>query len=230
MTPRYCRSRIGPKYPPPSRERSAGTGSHSAEGLTEALGLGDVGLAVTAAKVFGRGPSASVDLILSDGAKVTFERFGDIAKPSTLSAALVTLTGIYRTFKGPDAGEIAAMIYSLATHHRDASADEAAREFGYEYLRVAPTQEVDMGAQAERWRAFSALATADLVWDAGDRPTAHALAAGSTVLVDREGTRYVRTGWFRSYVRREVGGLYSPAALAAQMERVGWRRPGSQGA
>ena len=73
------------------------------------------------------------------------------------------------------------------------------------------------------------LATADLVWDAGDRPTAHALAAGSTVLVDREGTRYVRTGWFRSYVRREVGGLYSPAALAAQMERVGWRRPGSQG-
>lgn len=193
--------------------------------LTELLGI-----AVAAANIYGRGPTASVDLLLCDGAKLTFDRFGDVAKPSTLSAALVTLTGVYKTFKGPEAGRVAAAVFRLARHYRDASADEAAGEMGYEYLRLAPTQDFDMSDQAERWRAFCDLARVSPAWDVGDNRSAHAIASGSVVLIDREsGTRYVRTGWFRSYVKREVGGLYSPAALAAQMERVGWQRPGSQG-
>jgi hypothetical protein len=48
--------------------------------------------------------------------------------------------------------------------------------------------------------------------------------------VDRAtGTQYIRTGWFRQYVRRELGGVYDAARLATRMERLGWQRPGREG-
>jgi hypothetical protein len=198
--------------------------------LTGQLGLSEAGLQVVGAEVFGRGPNASVDLRLSDGASLTFERFADVAKPAALSAYLVTVTGVYRAFKGPDAGVIAAAIHRLANHHAEASADEAAREWGAEYLRVAPVLTVDLNDQEERWRAFASLARLNPTTDAGEDRSAQALAAASTVLCD-SGTdkRLVRAGWFQSYVKREVGGLYSPAALVVQMQRVGWQRQNAQG-
>lgn len=206
------------------------TGESMSAGLTEALGLAEKGLRVVSADVFGRGPNASVDVRLDDGSKLTFERFSDIAKPAVLSSYLVTLTGIYKPFKGAEAGEIAATIYQLAKHHGAAEEDGIARELGSEYLRVAPVLAVDMTDQAERWRAFAALGRLEPTRDAGEDRSAAALAAAGTVLMDTtSGTRYVRTGWFQSYVKREVGGVYSPAALAVGMLRVGWTRRGSEG-
>jgi len=202
----------------------------TADDLSDALGLTEHGLKVTGANVFGRGPNASVDLALSDGSTLRFERFSDIVKPALLATYLVTLTGVVSSFKGPQAAWIAAGIYKLAKHHDEADEDDATREFGTEYLRVAPTEDVDMGCQADRWRAFSTQARLSPARDAGEDRSAEALAAASVVLVDpATGKRYVRTGWFQSYVKREVGGLYSPAALAQQMLRVGWTRPNSEG-
>ena len=66
--------------------------------------------------------------------------------------------------------------------------------------------------------------------DAGDNRSSHAVAVASVVRVDRAtGKRFVRTDWFAGYVEREVVGLYSPPALATQMERVGWTGCNSQG-
>src|SRR5262245_9584833 len=81
--------------------------------LTEQLGL-DKDMAVTDAAVFGRGPAAMVHITLADGTVVRFERFGDIATPAKLSMHLVTQTGVYRPFKGPEAGAVAATVHRLA--------------------------------------------------------------------------------------------------------------------
>jgi hypothetical protein len=124
---------------------------------------------------------------------------------------------------------IAAAIHRLAQHHAEDEADEQAREWGCEYLRTASTFGVDMADQTDRWRAFSTLARTEPAKDAGEDRSAYALAAASVVLAERSGIRFVRTGWFQGYVKREVGGLYSPAALITQMEAVGWTRPNSEG-
>lgn len=201
------------------------------ESLTEQLGLDTVHLAVTGVDIFGRGPEARVDIHLSGSERpLRFDRFADIGKPTALAAHLVTQTGVPRGFKVPDAMAIAGSVFQLARHHAEADEDEAASEWGCEYLRVAPSQEVDFGDQQDRWRAFSAMARVNPAESAGEDRSAHALAAASLVLIDREGSRrLVRTGWFQAYVKREVGGLYSPVALATQMQRVGWTRPNSQG-
>lgn len=223
-------------------ERVSGQALHSSNGatpgpealcesLTDRLGLSDVHLKVIGATVWGRGADARVDIHLSGDARpLRFDRFGDISKPAALTTALMTQVAVGRMFKAPAAVTIGVEINKLASHYAEADEDEAAREWGAEYLRIAPTQEVDLANQAARWQAFSDLARMSPARTAGDDRSAAALATSSCVLVDHEDkTRLVRAGWFQAYVKREVGGLYSPAALATQMQRVGWKRPGSQG-
>lgn len=196
--------------------------------LTDLLGLGQVGLEVVGATVFGSGRTASVDLRLSKDATVTFERFGDISKPAVLTADLMSCVGVARTFKTVEAAMIGALIHRLAQHHSAHGADETAREWGAEFLRFAPAQEVNLDDQVERWRAFSSLVSLDPARDAGD--SAHAVASASVVLVDpATGVRLIRCGWFLAYVRREASGLYTPATLGTQMARVGWERRGTEG-
>ena len=202
----------------------------TADDLSAALGLTEHGLKVVGANVFGRGPNASVDVHLSDGSKLTFERFSDITKPAMLAAYLVTCTGVVSTFKGPQAGAIAAAIYKLAKHHADEGDDDVILDCAVEFLRLAPTLDVTMSEQADRWRAFSVLATDDGLHANPEDRSARAIAQRSTVLVDVDsGRRLVRTGWLQSYVRADVGGVYSPAALAIRVQRVGWSRPNSEG-
>ncbi len=192
------------------------------------LGLEQIGATVVDVQMFGRGPSASVDLQLSGDLKLTIG-FGDITKPPALTTHLASI-GIARTFTGKDAALVGALISRLARHHETESEDSVAREWGCEFLRLAAIGEVNLDDQAERWRAFSALEHRNPASDCGEDRSAHALASVSVVLVDPgTGVRLVRCGWFLSYVRREVGGMYSPASLGTQMERVGWQRSGSEG-
>jgi hypothetical protein len=212
------------------RDRAVLAADDLAEGLTEKLGVDALGLKVSTVEVFGRGRNARVDVHLSDGARpLRFESFSDIARPAILSVELVTQLGVIRSFKAAESAGVAAMIFQLGRHHTESDEDDFAREAGREYLRLAPTQDFDAGDQAERWRAFSALAKLSPARAAGDDRSSAALAQMSLVLVDPAGHRYVRTGWFRDYVKREVGGLYSHSALITQMQRVGWGRPGGEG-
>ena len=218
---RYERSRDGSAAEDPDDIRRE---------LTELLGLAQIARTVVGAEIFGRGPSASVDLYLSGDAKVTFERFGEISKPAALTAHLMASVGVAKVFKAPNAATIGALIYRLARHHGTESADDAAREWGSEFLRLAAIGEVDLNDQAERWRGFVNLEHRNPAHDAGDDRSSYALASASVVLVDTDtGVRIVRAGWFLAYVRREVGGMYSPMTLGTQMERVGWQRRGGEG-
>jgi hypothetical protein len=83
-----------------------------------------------------------------------------------------------------------------------------------------------MADQGERWQAFSALNESDPAARARELGTS--IARQATVLEDREGTRYVRCGWFLTFVRA-VAGAYSSEELARDMERVGWQRSGESG-
>jgi hypothetical protein len=203
--------------------------------LTSALGLDAIGLRVVEAQVFGRGTSAAVDIRLSSELPnrlrtIRFTRFGDVTQPAKLMSELVTQTSVYRKINGQEAAQIAAAIVRLANHRAEEAEDEAATEWGSEFLRLAPTLEADLSDQGDRWRAFSALARMNPAKDAGEDRSAHGYAACATVLVDREsGARYVRAGWFQTFVKREVGSMFSPQSLTAQMERAGWTRPNSQG-
>jgi hypothetical protein len=176
--------------------------------------------------VFGRGAAASVDLHLSGDTKVTFERFGDIAKGPALTAHLMSTLGVAKSFKATDAVLAGSLSFKLAKHHGDDTTDAAAREWGSEFLRLAATGDIDLNDQASRWRAFSALELLNPQRDAGEDRSAYSLASASVVLVAESGMRLVRCGWFLSYVRGEVGGI-DPGAVATKMERVGWSRQGA---
>jgi hypothetical protein len=151
------------------RARSNGrapTTSH-AERLTAALGLAAIGAEVAGAHVFGAGPTARVDIHLSNRKRVRFERFGDIVKPAALSAHLLTQTGIYRAFKGSEAGAFGEAVFALAQHDEEDGEDAAAVDWASEFLRLAPEVDVRMDDQDDRWRGFSTLAPMQPSRDAG---------------------------------------------------------------
>lgn len=196
------------------------------EELSRLLGLDEIDRVLVDVRMFGRGPAASVDVELSGDTRLTFERFGDITKPPMLTAYLASV-GVARTFKGAEAAMSGALISRLAEHHESANADEVAREWASEFLRLAPVQEIKLDDQADRWRAFASLQ--GLNPDAGEDRTAFSLAQASVVLLDTtSGVRLVRCGWFLAYVRRESG-TYNAATLDTQMARVGWQRSGGEG-
>ena len=197
--------------------------------LTELLGLPEIGRTVIGARMFGRGPNASVDIALSGDETLMFERFSDVAKPTVLATYMASY-GIAMSFKQADAIRVAALVSQLAEHHTVDTADAMAREWGYEYLRLATVQEVNMDDQLGRWQAFSALQRVEPGRDSNEDRSPAGLAAAGLVLQDHEsGVRFVRCGWFLGYVRREVGSLHSPQQLAQLMQRVGWDRRGVTG-
>jgi hypothetical protein len=202
---------------------------HAAE-LTAALALDTIGRKVATAYVYGRGPSAVVDVILDDGQRIAFERFSDITKQQVLNATMVTTMGIVVALKAPEAASVAAAIHRLATHHDQADEDAVVGEWGSEYLRFTPSIDVDMGDRKGRWDAFRALGAMNPSQDAGEDRSALSYAACGTLLVDTATeTRYIRAGWFQQFVKREAGGLYNPTRLVQAMLRIGWERPNSQG-
>jgi hypothetical protein len=198
--------------------------------LSDLLGLTERGRHVEAAAIYGRGPKATVDLRLAGGEVIGFDSYADICNGTRLSAVLATTASVNQPFKSEDARRIACLVRWLAERHEEDAEDEALVELGREYRRVAPREVIDLDMQADRWRGFSLLSTRDPVREAGEHASALAVACQAPMLVDRASSvELIRTGWFRQYVRRELGGVYGPAQLATRMERLGWRRPGREG-
>ncbi len=198
----------------------------AAEGIAGILDLGSVGLHVTGARIVGRGGSASADLYLSDGSAIVFERLRDAGKATTLAVEVAACTGATPKISGPQALRVVALLRALADHEAAFDADELAREWGTSFLQEAVTVDLNMADQAQRWAAFVELGKIDPVAlrAAGEAPS---IAAASRVLRHEDGTRYVRTGWFRSHVRGEEA--ISSTELANRMRRVGWHRRGDTG-
>lgn len=190
------------------------------------LDLESVGLRVTGARRVGRGGSASGDLYLSDGTSLYFERIRDLAKPAFLRAELAATTGATPAITGDQAIRVLALFTGLAEEVLAYDGDEIAREWGATFLQLAPAIDLDMNDQRERWGAFQALESVDPVSlrAAGETTS---IPAGAPVLRHLDGTRYVRTGWMRAYVRAEEA--ISSTELANRMQRVGWNRRGRTG-
>jgi hypothetical protein len=84
-------------------------------------------------------------------------------------------------------------------------------DLGIAYLQAAMQRVVDMNDQEDRWQAFTELKRTDPNVDARASQEGATIAEASTVLVDKDGTRYVRAGWFGS-VRAPRGPGRKPAA------------------
>jgi hypothetical protein len=194
-------------------------------GLTELLCLPGVGLSVAAARTVGHGSSASVDLYLSDGTVLWFESVRDFGTPKRLMMEVAIATGARPKLTTEQGYQAVVLLRALADHQESASADEIACGWGQEYVQAAQQWPVKMRDQADRWRVFSelnALRPMSVARDEGV-PVAHATA----VLIDENGARLVRPGWFHGYVKETT--YISPGALSQQMERVGWSRPNRRG-
>lgn len=194
--------------------------------LTALLGLHTVGLRVTGAAIYGRGSKASANVFLSDKSILLLEPIGSYSTPGRLIAEVVTTTGAVPKLKGPDAIRTIALVHKVATHFEGAGRDAAAVDWGSDFLQTADMLPLDIDDQNARWAAFVKLRDTDPVGSA--RADNASIASRCYVLVDRNGTRYVRCGWMLSYVRAIVG-TRSPQELNVDMERVGWRRPSKSG-
>lgn len=200
-----------------SRSAHLNTNKDAAAGaLTELLGLDQVDLKVTGARVFGRGAGASADLHLSDGTQITFESLRDVGMPSRLTVEVTACTGATPKLKGPQAIQAVALLRQIAEHTEAPTGDDLALDWCRGYLRGAETIDLDMTDQQERWAGFSRL-------DSQDDDSL------GTVLRHVDGVRYVRTGWFRNYVRAVHDHTVSPQQIATRVARLGWERAGGRG-
>jgi hypothetical protein len=197
------------------------------ETLGELLGLADVGQGVERVRIVGQGANASVDLILTSGTTIEFERMKDFAHPGRLSLELAMAAGVERIFKAPQTIKAVTLLRLIAEHDAGLSIDDLSREIGQAFLQSATRHDVDLADQEARWEAFSMLERFD--------PIAHArrdvisVAQASTVLHDPQGVRFVRCSWFAAHYRREVP-TASPQDVAHRMARVGWERRGRRAA
>lgn len=201
-----------------------------AEQLGAILDLESAGWRVAGGRIVGKGGSASGDLYLIDGRgareTIYFERIRDVAKASALRAELAATIGHAPKLSGDQAFAVLALLRKLSEVQLAFDGDEIARAWGIDYLQAAPSIDVDMASQRERWGAFEMLRDVDPVAlrNTGEQPS---IAAASPVLRDADGTRYVRTGWFRSHVRAEES--VSATEVANRMKRVGWEHRGQSG-
>lgn len=85
--------------------------------------------------------------------------------------------------------------------------------------------------QGSRWEAFCALKRHSPTREVHSQGPylGGTLADGGLVLVDGDGTRYVRCGWFYECVRSQDASAGGHAQIAQRMERVGWKRRGKRG-
>lgn len=182
------------------------------------LDLPSVGLEVRAARVFGQGSRASVEIEVSNGETMAWDTIRDMARPASLAAEVVACTGACPSLKQPQAFRVVALVRALAEHETTFTDNQIAAEWGLGYLQAAKVLDVDMSDQRDRWGAFDHI---------GHYHEHHESPIG-VVLRHIDGDRFVRAGWFLDYVRR-LDPTIGQAALSIRMVRVGWRRRGKSG-
>lgn len=193
----------------------------AAEQLAVIFDLPSVGLEVRGGRIVGGGMAATAYVFLSDGTTLTFETLRDFITPTKLMGELALHTRTTPQIKQSQAIRALACLSALAEHQRTATMDQLSVEWGMTFLQRATPFDVDMRDQAQRWSAFKHIEEVDRGIEREHRQFARSVVA----LVDVDGTRYVRTGWFREHVREEDRSV-SPQEIAQRMERVGWRRRG----
>lgn len=199
----------------------------AAEQLAAMLDLPSVGVHITGARVVGQGSRASAQITLSNGEVLEFDSLFMMCRPQNLIAEVAACTGATPTLKQPQAVRAVALVRALAEHTAGITDDDIARTWGLEYVQAADPIDIDMGDQAARWGAFKHLERVHPYTKAREDGTT--LAAAGTLLRHTDQSRYIRTGWFRDYVRAEQDHTIAPAQIHTRMQRVGWQLRGSSG-
>jgi hypothetical protein len=196
--------------------------------LEELLTLDTAGIKITAARVYGKGSGAQVEIDLSNGETMTFGALRDMLRPQALIGEVGATAELHLTVKQPQCAEAMVLTKKLAQFVPTDSENDVAREWGRDFLELAETLDVDMGHQEERYRAFEMLkernSWGDKRVDRDDTPD----VGGPLVLRHLDGTLYVRTVWFERYVRSRDASV-SRIAVSGRMARVGWQRRGKHG-
>lgn len=187
------------------------------ERLAKLLGLGAVGRQITRVRVHGRGGKAYVRIDLDNSEWIELDPLGSYSSPVKMKFEISAQTGAKPKLTGDDVQEIVTLIFWLGEHYETIATADRAWELGAEYLRGVTLRDVDMSDQASRWRAFEHL----------DRQEVR--LKQNTVLHDaRTGKRYVRTQWLTEYIRSRVD-PGETSAMKTSLERLGWRKAGSEG-
>jgi hypothetical protein len=198
----------------------------AAEQLGELWSLAEADVRITGARITGHGRDASCEIHFSNGETMVFEHLGDIVTGAALMAELASCAGVALSLRPIQKARSIVLVRALAERQAAETADSIARDWGIEFLGTSQQVEVDMANQAERWSCFERLRATD-PW-ALAKEYGCAFARQMLVPVDRSGVRYVRVGWYQSYVRR-FDGTISANQIVGRMLRVGWQRRGKEG-
>lgn len=191
------------------------------EQLDVLLGLPSVGMSVRAARIFGQGSRATVELDVSNGETLVWETIRDMTRPANLTAEVVACTGACPILKPPQAFRVVSLVRMLAQHSEAVSDNSVAVDWGMDYLQAADVLDLDMNDRRQRWDAFSRLN------DHVSHVSHQAAPWGVLVLRHTSGIKYVRSGWFLTYAK--TCDSLSPETLGKRMMRVGWIRTGKEG-
>jgi hypothetical protein len=185
------------------------------ERLEKLLDIGSIHTRIGRIRVHGRGGRAQVRIELDNGERIEFDPFGSYSSPAKMNFEVSSQVGSKPRLKKPDdVQEVARLIFWLGDHYESIATADRAWELGAEYLRAATLCDVDMSNQETRWRAFDHLRAPGTKHD--------------TVLLDKGGSRYVRTQWVMEYIRARCD-TGEAAAMRSELERHGWSKAGGEG-
>ena len=189
-------------------------------------------LRIDAVRLRGNGPTATLELDLSNGLEIITEKFGDLYSHTGLARFVTQSIGVDAgAITKTDASRANALIRRLADISREVTTGDLGCDHGFEFLRDAPVERFTLNDQADRYRAFALAEGCDYQpTSRGGRREIHVIdPARSLVLEDaKSGVRFVRCGHLFEFVRsnHEVA---HPGELAQRMVLAGWSRSGKRG-
>lgn len=195
--------------------------------LGELLALDSVSVTVTAARVYGRGSGASLEIDVSNGETLTFGTLREMMRPQALIAEVAACTGATPAIKQVQCAQALTLARAAAEYVEVDTENDIAREWGRDFLQLAETLDLDITDQAQRWHAFGMLAGRD-PWSSHRSPDDDQSSGVPLVLRHEDGARYVRTVWFERYVKARDSSV-SRTIIGPRMARVGWAKRGRQG-
>ncbi|MEJ7786983.1 MAG: bifunctional DNA primase/polymerase [Solirubrobacteraceae bacterium] len=230
-TAQEARESVRSAYAKPARRRVLATSASSDEARAQLAKLFKLHtlaepLTIIGATIIGDGGDAAAYVQLSDGSELRFRSLREMTQATKLFAEVVATTGAVPKLNQQLAGEAVALLKRFARHIATMNDDDEAIEWGVNFLQAADTIDVDIDDQGERWAAFCKLDDVDPRRKHAE--TRVSIAAASVVLRCADGSRLVRTDWFRAFVK-SIEARMTPAQIATMMMRVGWVRRGAKG-
>lgn len=201
----------------------------AAEQLNALLSLPE-SASVRGARVTGQGSRAAVEIDLANGDMMVFDSLRDMTRPAILIAEVAACAGVAVALKQPAAVQAVVLVRAMAEHARATNDNDAAEDWGTDYLQTATCLDVDMDDQRQRWEAFSRLrdVAGDVERAAISPERGSSYATTTIVLRSHTGARYVRASWFQRYATKQDSTI-SRQAVTVRMLRVGWQIRGKSG-